>query len=229
MIEPPPVFRLMFAGSRLRVIAALILMVILELLLLPICRVSHVTRSSSASVRPSCPAVFVPRSIDREFVCGLKVTVPAETSVLVASRATSSAVKVITPAPDVARSAPAPVVTDSALTIKLLPAVNVMSPLRFTASVPASPLMVRLGNWPAVNAPTLQISLPTPWLTVTLFSPASEIVPESPVMNAPLSTVKMRVAAANLILPGLGSEIMSVSALPALSVTTMALPVVVTR
>ena len=161
MIDPPPVFRFILAGSRLRVIAALILMVTLELLLLPICKVSHVTRSSSASVRPSCPAVFVPRSIDRDAVCGLKVTVPAETNVLVGSSATSSAVNVITPAPDVVRSAPAPVETDSALTIKLLPAVNVMSPLRFTASMPASPLIVRLGNVP-VKAPTFAVSLPLP-------------------------------------------------------------------
>ena len=59
--------------------------------------------------------------------------------------------------------------------------------------------------------------------------PASDRLPESPRIAGPPSTLKVRPAAANLICPAEGSDTASVSPLPERSVTTMALPVVVTE
>jgi hypothetical protein len=112
------------------------------------------------------------------------------------------------------------------LTFRFASAAKVMLPLKLMESFPASPLTVRLGK-DEVNEPKLAVSLPAPRFSVTDVIADSEMDPESPVVLAAPSTLKVRPLTANLMFPEDGSVMAIVSPLPEVSVTTMALPVVV--
>ena len=132
------------------------------LLALPITSVGAVIRSSSVSVKPRVPAESAPpKLIAWLFVCCFSVTLAAETSVEVALKFMLSLVSVMVPAPEVVRSAPAPTDNISVVTDKVLPAANVISPLRLTVSVPAAPLIVS-----ELNAENGIVSVLSPLLSV---------------------------------------------------------------
>ena len=106
-------------------------------------------------------------------------------------------------------------------------AAKVIEPFRFTVSLPVPPLMVRLGIG-TVKAPTLMMSSPAAAFAVMAVTPVSESGPEPPTSGGPPSTVNVRPATSNWMFPAPGSETASVSLLPPMSVTVIALPVVVT-